>query len=157
AWLGASSPAFAHDPSRLNTELPKMFVSGDAATALIRSGDGAQLANAYVWGTIWLQPGTVVTGPFICTHCVIHGSIQASGVTFDGPVDLTGTRITGDFDAIGALFKDVLVLSSDSTGASSVRELTRLDGAVLARGATFDHTRFGGVFNLSAATVSGFA
>ena len=146
-WLAPLLVALLAPPPVATARLTR---SGASVAEDLRFGRSLRLANATIVGTITLDPGTVVRGPLVCSQCVLRGSLQVSGVTFDAPIKFVGGHVTGDFDAVGAQFRDVLALRQ-----ASIDGQARLDGATLRRGAVIDHTQFHQTVDLSSAAFGG--
>jgi len=128
------------------------LISGQEVAASVADGETVLLSGAVVVGDVDLRRVQTVSAPFRCLGCDIRGSFLAPDVIFQRIVDLTGTRVLGDLDVQGAVFRDILLLRSTRGLLAQVDGSADFALASFATRARFDGARFGGPADFTGVT-----
>ena len=143
-------------------------ISGAQLAQLVGAGETVEMDGLTVVGDVDLRPLETTARIFRCTRCTFEGAIEASNLTFERVVDLSGSRLERGANFEGAVFRDAFLMRSVGEQAATVVEpavftlaafedRANFDGSQFGSDADFRVTQFVGDASFAGATVAGDA
>ncbi|HEU5204272.1 MAG TPA: pentapeptide repeat-containing protein [Candidatus Limnocylindrales bacterium] len=143
-------------------------MSGAQLVQLVGAGETVEMDGVTIVGEVDLRPLEATARIFRCTRCTFEGAIEASNLTFERVVDLSGSRLEGGANFEGAVFRDAFLMRSIGERAATVVEpavftlaafedRANFDGSQFDSEADFRVTQFVGDASFAGATVAGDA